>query len=244
MSCTADGKSGYKWGNSGKCYTGPDAKTKAALQGRAIEANKALEAKKAMEAMEEKQGAPFASVLKAIVTILESVGVMEEVRVSAEKRRDTFLKDHKGDLIPNNADRKEVEASLQSIFDVKKTILDRGLVYGIVYEPYVVDAHGDWTTSEEIEKAAHDFLPRAVMSVEHKDGSELDDVVVVESYIAPCDFYVEGDKDAFVTKGCWVLVTKVYGAELKKDLEDGIRMGYSLEGTARKVEMEAGASDS
>jgi hypothetical protein len=194
----------------------------------------------------EKQGAPFASVLKAIVTILESVGVMEEIRVSAEKRRDVFLAKHKDDLIPNNADRKEVEIPLQIIYDVKKTILDRGLVYGIVYEPYVVDAHGDWTTSEVIEKAAHDFLPRAVMNVEHKEGSELDDVdaVVVESYLAPCDFYVEGDKDAFVAKGCWVLVTKVNSVELKKDLEDGIHAGYSLEGTARKVEMGAPASNS
>ena len=38
--CTSGGKSGYKWGDAGKCYTGPDAKKKALQQGRAIEANK------------------------------------------------------------------------------------------------------------------------------------------------------------------------------------------------------------
>lgn len=38
--CTQDGKSGYKWGDSGKCYTGPGAKKKALRQGRAIEVNK------------------------------------------------------------------------------------------------------------------------------------------------------------------------------------------------------------
>ena len=37
--CTVDGKSGWKWGDSGKCYTGPDAKEKALEQGRAIKAN-------------------------------------------------------------------------------------------------------------------------------------------------------------------------------------------------------------
>jgi hypothetical protein len=37
--CTADGKDGWKWGDDGKCYTGPDAKEKAAEQGRAIKAN-------------------------------------------------------------------------------------------------------------------------------------------------------------------------------------------------------------
>jgi len=38
--CTSNGKSGYKWGDSGKCYTGPNAKNQALKQGRAIEANK------------------------------------------------------------------------------------------------------------------------------------------------------------------------------------------------------------
>lgn len=38
--CTKDGKNGYKWGDEGKCYTGPDAKEKAANQGRAIKARK------------------------------------------------------------------------------------------------------------------------------------------------------------------------------------------------------------
>jgi hypothetical protein len=31
------GKNGYKWGDSGKCYTGPDGKKKALKQGLAIE---------------------------------------------------------------------------------------------------------------------------------------------------------------------------------------------------------------
>ncbi len=35
--CQHNGKSGWKWGNSGKCYTGPGAKQKAIKQGVAIE---------------------------------------------------------------------------------------------------------------------------------------------------------------------------------------------------------------
>lgn len=38
--CTSKGKSGHKYGNSGKCYTGKDSKSKAKTQGRAIEANR------------------------------------------------------------------------------------------------------------------------------------------------------------------------------------------------------------
>tara|TARA_R100001594_G_C3959254_1_gene244920 strand:- start:138 stop:419 length:282 start_codon:yes stop_codon:yes gene_type:complete len=38
--CSEDEKSGWKWGDSGKCYTGRDAKKKAIKQGVAIEGPK------------------------------------------------------------------------------------------------------------------------------------------------------------------------------------------------------------
>jgi len=38
--CTKNGKSGKKFGDAGKCYTGKDADKKAKRQGRAIEVNK------------------------------------------------------------------------------------------------------------------------------------------------------------------------------------------------------------
>ena len=37
--CTSKGKSGKKYGDSGKCYTGKDAKSKAVKQMKAIKAN-------------------------------------------------------------------------------------------------------------------------------------------------------------------------------------------------------------
>jgi len=37
--CTKGGKSGKKWGKSGKCYIGKGAKSKALKQGRAIKAS-------------------------------------------------------------------------------------------------------------------------------------------------------------------------------------------------------------
>lgn len=38
--CTKNGKSGQKYGDSGKCYTGKSAKAKAKKQGKAIKANR------------------------------------------------------------------------------------------------------------------------------------------------------------------------------------------------------------
>lgn len=37
--CSKGGKSGHKYGSSGKCYTGGGSKSKAARQGRAIKAS-------------------------------------------------------------------------------------------------------------------------------------------------------------------------------------------------------------
>ena len=38
--CRKQGKQGWKWGDTGVCYTGQNAKARAMRQGRAIEANK------------------------------------------------------------------------------------------------------------------------------------------------------------------------------------------------------------
>lgn len=46
MKCTSGGKSGWKYGESGKCYTGPGARAKAARQGQAIEISKHKKGKK------------------------------------------------------------------------------------------------------------------------------------------------------------------------------------------------------
>lgn len=37
--CQKNGKKGWKWGKSGKCYTGANAKAKAEEQGRAVKAS-------------------------------------------------------------------------------------------------------------------------------------------------------------------------------------------------------------
>lgn len=72
--------------------------------------------------------------------------------------------------------------------------------------------------------------------MDHKENNP--EVEVVESFIAPCDFSY-GDGDSMdreqVTKGSWVLVTKVLDNELLESIKNGERTGYSLEGTAQKV---------
>ena len=104
---------------------------------------------------------------------------------------------------------------------------EQKLVYGIVYEPDTVDAHGDFMTAAEIEKAAHGFL---------KDAREIDKQhdfqggvgAVVESYVAPADFVINGE---LIKKGSWVLVTKA-SEEIWEEIKKGEITGYSMAGVA------------
>ncbi|MBN7744716.1 phage portal protein [Bacillus velezensis] len=108
---------------------------------------------------------------------------------------------------------------------------EQKLVYGIVYEPDTVDAHGDFMTAAEIEKAAHGFL---------KDAREIDKQhdfqggvgEVVESYVAPADFKMNGET---IKKGSWVLVTKA-SEEVWEQIKKGEITGYSMAGTAETIE--------
>ncbi|MCY7823848.1 XkdF-like putative serine protease domain-containing protein [Bacillus inaquosorum] len=108
---------------------------------------------------------------------------------------------------------------------------EQKLVYGIVYEPDTVDAHGDFMTAAEIEKAAHGFL---------KDAREIDKQhdfqggvgEVVESYVAPADFEMNGET---IKKGSWVLVTKA-SDEVWEQIKKGEITGYSMAGTAETIE--------
>ncbi|MFP7232019.1 XkdF-like putative serine protease domain-containing protein [Bacillus subtilis] len=110
---------------------------------------------------------------------------------------------------------------------------EQKLVYGIVYEPDVPDAHGDFMTAEEIEKAAHGFLAEA-REIDINHSFEGGTGVVVESYVAPDDFTIGSKR---ITKGSWVLVTRA-SDEVWEQIKAGIITGYSMAGTADVYEEE------
>lgn len=53
MQCSKDNKSGWKFGDSGRCYTGPNAKKQAARQGAAIEISKKKRGEASIEDFQE-----------------------------------------------------------------------------------------------------------------------------------------------------------------------------------------------
>jgi len=102
---------------------------------------------------------------------------------------------------------------------------------GIVYEPDTVDSQGDYATAEDIEKAAWDFMRKALkLGYMHKDWS--DDIGdIVESYVAPADMRLG---DSIVKKGTWLLGV-VWSPEYWEKVKKGEITGFSMGGRARRI---------
>lgn len=111
---------------------------------------------------------------------------------------------------------------------LKKFNSEKRLVYGEVLVPDVEDSQGDLVSSEEIEKAAHEYLRTfRLVGDSHEDLAPAE---VVESYIAPVDFTPEGGD--LIRKGSWVMVVKVQSEELWQEILKGEYTGFSIGGEA------------
>lgn len=89
--CSSDGKSGWKWGQSGKCYTGPGARTKALRQAAAIHSNKSDETG-------DNKMSKFIEKLRNAVKALEDLddvqeAVLEEKSAENEDEEETKVSD-------------------------------------------------------------------------------------------------------------------------------------------------------
>jgi len=114
--------------------------------------------------------------------------------------------------------------------DFAKKLEDRHLVYGVVYEPDVVDAQDDSASAEEIEKAAHNFMKRSRrVKIQHREDAD-GRAVIVQSYIAAENFRIG---DQIIRKGSWVMVVEIDDEELWQQVQKGELTGFSMGGRAR-----------
>lgn len=128
--------------------------------------------------------------------------------------------------------RKKVEEDLQGDVAVLKTDDEARVVYGIVLEPDVEDSQGDIVSKEDVELAAHRFLYRQAMTIgdQHRKAAP-DGVRPVESYIAPCDFEMNGQT---VRKGSWVLAAHVPDDDLWQQIKKGDKGAWSVGGSGKR----------
>jgi division protein CdvB (Snf7/Vps24/ESCRT-III family) len=112
---------------------------------------------------------------------------------------------------------------------------EKKLLYGVVYEPDFEDTDGDYMTSDEIEKTAHEFL-QYYRNIDTEHNLLAGAGAVVESYIAPVDFIIGKEK---IKAGSWVLVSRA-SDENWEAWKKGEITGYSMFGISRSTRAEKG----
>lgn len=111
---------------------------------------------------------------------------------------------------------------------------EKQIVTGIVLKANETDLDGDYFPAEVVEDSAYEFM-KEFQTVGDIHKFKVEDAHVVESYIAPTDFELNGYE---IEKGDWVMSTKVENDEMWKAIKDGERNAYSVGGSAAKVPVE------
>ena len=149
---------------------------------------------------------------------------------------------NKRKFIYKSADIKEDDSSinLQKSVPIIKVDDEKRLVYGTVYAPNEDegDAHEDYMTAAEIEKAAHNFLAKSntVKATDTQHNLQpVEGVAIVESAVLKGTHEILKDE----VPGTWYIVTKVENDEVWKSVKDGSYTGFSLYGFAERVEKKA-----
>ncbi len=116
------------------------------------------------------------------------------------------------------------------VVQIKKFDEEEQLVYGEVYAPSLPDTQGDFMTRAEIQKMAHSFMQRGLVTkIDVQHTREESGCYVVESFIAR-----DGD-DTFIP-GSWVLGVKVPDPLVWSLVKSGELNGFSLDGEGVRVD--------
>lgn len=134
-------------------------------------------------------------------------------------------------LVLNPAGGEELMLWAESVLKVNK--MER-YILGPVLVPGEVDLQNEIISEEEIRKSAHRFMMDLLYG-ESKMGENhsafKDKVVVVESFLMPCDGVIEGQE---VRKGTWLIGSKILDEDAWNKVLKGIYKGYSVGGKAFK----------
>jgi len=111
--------------------------------------------------------------------------------------------------------------------DFEKSDEEQGVVYGIVYAPDEVDSQGDYANSEEIKKAAYNFMKRADLSYCVDVNHNFD---IANAYI--CESWIVKSKDEFFDEvGAWAVGIKIEDENLRNLIKSGQLSGLSMYGS-------------
>lgn len=107
----------------------------------------------------------------------------------------------------------------------------RGVVYGVVLQPGVVDSQGDVVSAEEIRQAAHSWMSKSAGATDIQHSGAPAGAVLIENYCAPHDLVIGGRR---VLGGSWVQGWQITDPGLKREVREGRRTGFSIEGRGER----------
>lgn len=135
------------------------------------------------------------------------------------------------------------------LVEIAKADEEKQIVYGVVLDPYRVDAHGDLVPPAEVEKTAHGFVAKSrIIGLQHK---EMADATLIESWLVPypsdADYKAamkgephKASRMAFgddeVHSGAWIVGTKLGDAEWQA-VKEGKITAYSIGGVGKRRQM-------
>jgi len=170
------------------------------------------------------------------VTVLhDAVPVLANLAKDTGMMTDLLLCDHlerSGRRLPAaEAAHGLLAVALKKRIPVLKTGEER-YVLGIVLEPETVDAQDDIYSAAEIRDAAHRFMEQYQnIGLMHRDLVN-GRVKILESYLAPTPFALDG---AQIRKGTWLLAVRVLDDKLWTQIKNGELTGLSMGGSAARL---------
>ena len=143
----------------------------------------------------------------------------------------------RGDVAPTQpaaTAAEEARARLAVVLDKRIPLLKTGeerYVLGIVLEPETVDAQKDIYAAAEVREAAHKFMQEYQNIGLMHQGLVNKGVKILESYLAPAPFELDGTQ---VRKGTWLLAVRVLDDKLWGQIKEGELGGFSIGGSAAR----------
>lgn len=171
---------------------------------------------------------------------------LQDVIRDVRRRRQRFLVWSKPGEKPRLIDvrtGREVKAAQVSIVKADEA---KQIVYGVVLDPYQVDAHNDWIPPAEIERTAHEWFKQSrLISLRHRGTTSSH---AVESWVEPYPSRSDYQKamrgephrvyrrkfgDDWIHSGAWLVGSKLNNTDWS-DHRKGDLDAYSIEGFAVK----------
>ena len=126
------------------------------------------------------------------------------------------------------------EAAVSAIREIRiiKSDFEKGIVYGLVYEPNALDSHGELMLPDDVQLAAHRFLtvPDLSQAIDTNHDGFPNGCYPVESFVAR-----KGDPD--YPEGGWVIGVKCSPVMLAR-VKNGDINGFSFDCMVKPVDVE------